>query len=71
MNQENKYHIHKEEPISDEEIRATKDFKKLTYEYQKMTKPLVKTPLYKRHYRKILMTIILIAIVIWLIIEFG
>lgn len=58
----------KPDDLTDEEINSTKDFKKLTYRYQKATNPLYKTPLYKYKYRKIFMAILLIALIIWVLI---
>lgn len=58
----------KPDQLSDEEIRATKDFKKLTYRYEKATTPLFKTPIYKYKYRRVFMAILLIALIIWVII---
>jgi hypothetical protein len=57
--------------LTDEEIKSTKDFKKLTYRYQKATTPLYKTPLYKYKYRKVFMAVLLIALIIWLLIIFS
>lgn len=54
--------------ITDEEIKSTKDFKKLTYRYQKATTPLYKTPLYKYKYRRVFMAVLLIILVIWVLI---
>ena len=58
----------KPDQLTDEEIKSTKDFKKLTYRYQKATKPLFRTPLYKYKYRRIFWAILLIALIIWVII---
>lgn len=58
----------KPDQLTDEEIKSTKDFKKLTYRYQKATTPLYKTPLYKYKYRKVFLAILLIALIIWVII---
>ena len=58
----------KPDQLTDEEIKSTKDFKKLTYRYQKATTPLYKTPLYKYKYRKVFLAVLLIALIIWVII---
>ena len=58
----------KPEQLTDEEIKSTKDFKKLSFRYQKATTPLYKTPLYKYKYRKIFLAILLIALIIWVIV---
>lgn len=58
----------KPDQITDEEIKSTKDFKKLTYRYQKATTPLYKTPLYKYKYRKVFLAILLIGLIIWVLI---
>lgn len=58
----------KPDQLTDEEIKSTKDFKKLTYRYQKATTPLFRTPLYKYKYRRIFLAILLAALIIWVII---
>lgn len=58
----------KPDQLTDEEIKSTKDFKKLTYRYEKATTPLYKTPLYKYKYRRVFMGVLLIALVIWVLI---
>ena len=58
----------KPEQLTDEEIKSTKDFKKLSFRYQKATTPLYKTPLYKYKYRKIFLAVLLIALIIWVIV---
>lgn len=57
----------KPDQLTDEEIKSTKDFKKLTYRYEKATTPLYKTPLYKYKYRKVFMAVLLIALIIWVL----
>ncbi len=54
--------------LTDEEIKSTKDFKKLTYNYEKATTPLHRTPLYKYKYRRVFMFVLLIILVIWVLI---
>ena len=58
----------KPDQLTDEEIKSTKDFKKLTYRYQKATTPLYKTPLYKYKHRRVFMFVLLIIMVIWVLI---
>lgn len=58
----------KPDQLTDEEIKSTKDFKKLTYRYQKATTPLYKTPLYKYKYRRVFLAILLIGLIIWVLI---
>jgi hypothetical protein len=58
----------KPDQLTDEEIKSTKDFKKLTYRYEKATTPLYKTPLYKYKYRRVFMFVLLIIMVIWVLI---
>ena len=58
----------KPDQLTDEEIKSTKDFKKLTFRYQKATTPLYKTPLYKYKYRKIFLAVLLIGLIIWVIV---
>lgn len=55
--------------LSDEKIDKHKDFKKLYYNYQKATKPLYKTPLYKD--KKVFLALLLIILLTYLIVEFG
>lgn len=54
---------------SQEEMSKYKDFGKLTHNYQRMTKPLYKRPLFR--YRKGFLMILLILLLLCLIIEFG
>jgi hypothetical protein len=69
MQSKPKYIIdNKPDLLTDEEIKSTKDFKKLTYQYQKATTPLYKTPLYRYKYRRVFMAVLLIILVIWAII---
>jgi len=56
------------ELLTDEEIKSTKDFNKLTYRYQKATTPLYRTPLYKYKHRKVFLAVLLIALVVWVLI---
>lgn len=72
MESKQKYNIDSQpDKLTDEEIKSTKDFKKLTYNYQKATTPLFKTPLYKYKYRKVFLYIIIISLIIWLVILFS
>lgn len=57
----------KPDQLTDEEIKSTKDFKKLTYRYQKATTPLYRTPLYKYKYRRIFLALLLIGLIIWVL----
>jgi hypothetical protein len=69
MDSSPKYIINnKPENLTEEEINSTKDFKKLTYRYQKATTPLYKTPLYKYKYRRVFMFVLLIVLIIWVLI---
>lgn len=52
--------------LSDEQINKHKDFKKLAYNYQKATKPLYKTPLYKN--KKVFLILLLILLIMFLLI---
>lgn len=54
---------------STEDMNKYKDFGKLTHNYQRMTKPLYKRPVYR--YRKGFLMILLILLLLYLIIEFG
>lgn len=65
-----KYKFHIDKPsLSDEKIEKHKDFKKLYYNYQKATKPLYKTPLYKD--KKVFLVLLLILLITYLISEFS
>jgi hypothetical protein len=55
--------------LSDEKIDKHKDFKKLYYNYQRATKPLYKTPLYKD--KKVFLALLIILLLTYLIVEFG
>jgi hypothetical protein len=63
-----KFDLNPKEP-SDEQITRHKDFNKVLQNYQKMTRPLYKTPLYKNP--KIFLWLFLILLVIYLVAEFG
>jgi hypothetical protein len=62
------FNIDPKEP-REEEIMRHKDFGKVMQNYQRMTHPLYRTPLYR--YRKILLIVILVLLVAWLVAEFG
>ena len=59
---------HQPDQLTEEEIKSTRDFKKLTYRYQKATTPLYKTPLYKYRYRRVFMAVLLIVLIVWVLI---
>ena len=63
-----KFNINPKDP-REEQIARHKDFGKVLHNYQRMTNPLYRTPLYK--YRKVLLAVLLILTLIWMIIEFG
>ncbi len=63
-----KFDLNPKEP-SDEQITRHKDFNKVLQNYQKMTRPLYKTPLYKNP--KVFLWLFLILLVIYLVVEFG
>lgn len=63
-----KFNIDPKEPREDQ-IARHKDFGKVMQNYQRMTNPLYKTPLYI--YRKIFLAVILVLFVVWLVTEFG
>jgi hypothetical protein len=65
-----KYRINIDKPgLSDEKIDKHKDFKKLYYNYERATKPLYKTPVYKD--KKIFIALLIILLVTYLIVEFA
>lgn len=53
--------------LPDEQIDKHKDFKKVYYNYQRATKPLYKTPLYKN--KKLFLVILLILLLLFVLIE--
>lgn len=50
-------------------VERHKDFGKVLTNYQKMTNPLYKTPLYR--FRNIGIAVILVLTLTWMVIEFG
>ncbi len=54
---------------SEEEMGKYKDFGKLKHNYQKLTEPVYKKPIYR--YRKGFLMILLILLILWLVLEFG
>lgn len=72
-----RYHANKEsgkdgsfnDVPSDEEMNKYKDFGKLTHNYERMTNPLYKRPIYR--YRKGFLMILLVLLLLWLILEFS
>lgn len=50
-------------------INRKKDFGRVMHQYQKMTHPLYRTPLYR--YRKVFLTVLLVLMCVWLVVEFG
>lgn len=54
---------------SEKDMSKYKDFGKLTHNYERMTEPLYKRPIYR--YRKGFLMILLILLLLWLILEFG
>ncbi|CAN5243454.1 hypothetical protein BH09BAC5_BH09BAC5_02910 [soil metagenome] len=63
-----KFKIDSKEP-QEEQIARHKDFGKVMQNYQHMTNPLYRTPLYR--YRKIFIAVLLALMVVWLVAEFG
>jgi hypothetical protein len=63
-----KFNIDPKEP-RDEQINRHKDFGKVMQNYQRMTHPLYRMPLYR--FRKVLLIVVLVLIVAWLVAEFG
>lgn len=63
-----KFHIDPKDPREDQ-IARHKDFNKVMQNYQRMTHPLYRTPLYR--YRKLFIAVLLVLIVVWLVAEFG
>lgn len=63
-----KFNIDPKEPREDQ-IARHKNFGKVMQNYQRMTNPLYKTPLYR--YRKVFLAVFLVLFVVWLVSEFG
>lgn len=63
-----KFNIDPKEP-RDEQIEKHRDFGKVMQNYQRMTHPLYRTPLYR--FRKIFLIVILVLLVAWLVAEFS
>jgi hypothetical protein len=63
-----KFNIDPKDP-REEQIARHKDFGKVMQNYQRMTNPLYRTPLYR--YRKLFIAVLLILVVAWLAAEFG
>jgi hypothetical protein len=63
-----KFNINPSEP-SDDKIARHKDFGKVLHNYQRMTNPLYRTPLYI--YRKIFLAVIFVLALAWMVVEFG
>jgi len=63
-----KFNINPKEP-GKEQIDRNRDFGKVLQNYQRMTHPLYRTPLYR--YRKIFLGVIIVLSVAWMVIEFG
>lgn len=62
-----RFRIDKPEP-TDEHINRHKDFARLQANYQRMTKPIYKTPLYKNP--KVFLVLLLILVMAYIIAEF-
>jgi hypothetical protein len=63
-----KFNIDPKDP-REEQIARHKDFGKVMQNYQRMTNPLYRTPLYR--YRKLFIAVLLVLVVAWLAAEFG
>lgn len=63
-----KFKIDKPE-LPDKQINKHKDFKKLVYNYQRATKPLYRTPLYKN--KKAFLALLLILLLVYLLTEYS
>jgi hypothetical protein len=62
------FHINPNEPGEDR-INRKKDFGRVMQNYERMTHPLYRTPLYR--YRKVFLSLLLVLVCVWLVIEFG
>lgn len=63
-----KFNIDPKDP-REEQIARHKDFGKVMQNYQRMTNPLYRTPLYR--YRKVFIVVLLALVVAWLVSESG
>lgn len=64
-----RYKLNIDKPdLSDDQINKHKDFRKLMYNYQRATKPLYKTPIYKD--KKVFLALLIILLITYLIAEF-
>ncbi|MBI3512095.1 MAG: hypothetical protein HY064_15665 [Bacteroidetes bacterium] len=63
-----KFQLNPKEPREDM-IERHRDFGKVLHNYQKMTHPLYRTPLYR--YRSILLGVLIVLTLTWMIVEFG
>lgn len=51
----------------DAKIEKQKDFQRLMGNYQRMTRPVYQTPLYK--YRNVFLGLVLLVVIVWLVVE--
>lgn len=56
-------------PPKEEKIAQHRDFGKVMHNYQRMTNPLYRTPLYR--YRKIFLGVLLVLVVAFIVSEYG
>ncbi len=56
-------------PPKEEKIAEHRNFGNVMHNYQRMTNPLYRTPLYR--YRRVFLSLILVLLVAWLISEYG
>jgi hypothetical protein len=56
-------------PPKEEKIAEHRNFGEVLHNYQRMTNPLYKTPLYR--YRRVFLSLVLVLVVAWLISEYG
>lgn len=56
-------------PPKEEKIAEHRNFGNVLHNYQRMTNPLYKTPLYR--YRRVFLSLVLVLVVAWLISEYG
>ncbi len=64
-----KFNINQQDPGEDQ-INRHKDFKKLVHDYEKATKPLYKSPLIFYKNRKVFLVVLILAVLIYIIVEF-
>jgi len=64
-----KFKIGSKKDLNEERIAGHKDFKKLMHNYQHLTRPIYKTPLYKTRNAKVLLVLLIIILLAFILSE--